>query len=82
MRKNYWTGRKEKTLEFRFGSYELKIRYFADSNKAQVTMYNIARFRFPLIWSTCLTDEQANAAAALFQSIGYFDMPESVTDYA
>lgn len=79
MKKNYWTGRKGKTLAYRFGTHELKIRYFADSNKAQVTMYDISLFRFPLLWSTCLTDEQANAAATLFQSIGYFDMPESVT---
>lgn len=73
--KAYWEGRKESTITEGFGSYRLTIRYFANSNKAQVTMENTAALRFPLLWSHPMTDEQANAALTLFQAVGFFDIP-------
>ena len=77
--KAYYEGRKEKTITESYGPYRLTIRYFADSNKAQATMENVSLFRFPLLWSYCLTDEQANAALNIFQSVGYFDIQEGAT---
>lgn len=72
--KTYWKGRKERTITEGHGSYRLAIRYFENSNKAQVTMENIAALRFPLLWSATMTDEQANAALDLFKAVGYFDL--------
>lgn len=71
----YWKNRKEKTITEGYGSYRLTIRYFADSNKAQVTMEDVSLFRFPLLWSHTLTDDQANAALDIFKAVGYFDIP-------
>jgi hypothetical protein len=73
--KAYYKGRKEKIITEGFGSYRLTVRYFEDNNKAQVTMEDTAALRFPLLWSMCLTDDQANAALTIFKSIGYFDIP-------
>ena len=75
MNKPYYEGRREKIITKRYGSYKLHIRYFADCNKAQVTMEDISSYRFPIMWSHTLTDEQANAALTIFQSVGYFDIP-------
>lgn len=75
----YWKNRNEKAITERYGSYRLTIRYFANSNKAQVTMEDVSIFRFPLLWSYTLTDEQANAALNIFKSIGYFDIQEGLT---
>ena len=72
--KAYYEGRKEKTIKEGFGSYHLTIRYFENSNKAQVTMEDISALRFPLLWSVPMNDEQANAALDLFKAIGYFDL--------
>jgi len=77
--KAYYEGRKEKTITESCGPYRLTIRYFADSNKAQATMENVSLFRFPLLWSYCLTDEQANAALNIFKAVGYFDIQEGAT---
>lgn len=77
--KAYWENRKESTITEIFGSYRLKIRYFANCNFAQVTMENVAELRFPLLWSIYMNDVQANAALTLFKSIGYFDIQEGVT---
>ena len=62
------------TLEYRYGPYLLSIRY-QGNDYAQVTMYDISELRFPLLWSTGMTYSAANGAKALFESIGYFDMP-------
>lgn len=78
MVQTYWKGRPEKINTYAFGAYRMEVRHMANSNKAQVTMYDISRFRFPLIWSKCLDDQQANAAAQIFETVGYFDMPEEV----
>ena len=72
--KAYWEGRKEKTITEGHGSYRLTIRYFKNSNKAQVSMENIAALSFPLLWSATMADEQANAALDLFKAVGYFDL--------
>lgn len=72
--KAYWENRKESTITEGFGSYQLKIRYFENSNKAQVTMSDTSLLRFPLLWSCTLSDEQANAALTIFQNIGFFDI--------
>lgn len=75
----YWKNRKDKTITERYGSYRLTIRYFEDSNKAQVSMENISISRFPLLWSYTMTDEQANAALSIFKSIGFFEIWEGLT---
>lgn len=72
--KAYYEGRKEKIITERHGSHRLTIRYFENSNKAQVTMEDIAALRFPLLWSVPMNDEQANAALDLFKAVGYFDL--------
>ena len=72
--KAYFEGRPEKIITEGHGSYRMMIRYFANSNKAQVTMERISELRFPIIWSICATDEQANAALELFKAIGFFDI--------
>ena len=69
----YWKNRPEKTIEEAYGHYRLKIRYFANSNRAQVSMHDISSFQFPLIWSLPMDDNQANAALDLFKSIGFFN---------
>lgn len=70
----YWANRNEKTINERYGSHRLSIRYFANDNHAQVTMYDDAELRFPLMWSYMMTDAEANSALELFKVIGYFDM--------
>lgn len=75
MNKPYWEGRKETTLQRRYGSYIMTVRHLADCDKAQVSIEDISLLRFPLLWSRQLSDQQAHAAMALFESIGYFDMP-------
>ena len=71
----YWTDRPETTIERRYGSYVMRIRYFANDPHAQVTIEDISLLRFPLLWSRPMTDQQANGAMKLFDAIGYFDMP-------
>lgn len=71
--KAYYEGRPEKELYEGYGPYRMKVRYFADSNKAQVTVYNIAEAA-PLIWSKTMEDKQANAALDLFKAVGFFDL--------
>ena len=71
----YWKGRKEKTIIRTFKGYCLRVRYLEDCDRAQVTMEDLSRFRLPLMWSATLSDEQANGALKLFESIGYFDKP-------
>lgn len=71
-------------LEYTYGQYRLKVRYFGGGeNKipdgAQVTMYDLGELRFPLIWSKTMPIEQVRGAIALFNLIGYFDMPQEVT---
>jgi len=73
--KAYWEGRKEKTISEAHGAYRLTIRYFENSNKAQVTMEDISALHFPLLWSHPMTDEQANAALEIFKAVGFFDIP-------
>lgn len=75
IKKEYWTGRPEKIITEGYGSHRLVIRYFADSNKAQISLEDISEFRFPLLWSHTVTDDQANAALELFRMIGPFDIP-------
>ena len=70
--KAYWEGRKERTITEAYGSSRLEIRYLADSNKAQVTMKDLAQLKWPIIWSAMLTDEQANAALEIFKTTGLF----------
>lgn len=70
--KEYWRGRKETTIERCYGSYILKVRYFANINKAQVTMYDMSDITFPIQWSETMTDEQANSSLQIFESCGYF----------
>lgn len=69
----YWRHRKESTVTEGYGAYRLTVRYFADSDKAQVTMEDRSA-RLPLLWSVCLSDSQANGALEIFKSIGYFDL--------
>lgn len=80
-------------MEYCFGGYRLKVRYFGGGLEqvpdgalirtlpkgAQVSMYDLGQLRFPLIWSKTMTLEQVKGAIALFNLIGYFDMPEEVT---
>lgn len=72
--KPYYEGRKEKTIKERYGHYVMSIRYFANCNKAQVSIENISALNFPLVWSSTMNDDQANAALDLFLSIGYFEL--------
>ena len=69
----YWKNRKEKTLKEAFGHYRLEVRYMANCNSAQVTMYDVS-VKYPFIWSHTVNDQQANSALTLFKSIGYFDL--------
>lgn len=73
--KPYYENRKEKTIIESFGCYRLEIRYFANCNKAQIIMSDVSLFRFPILWSCILSDDQANSALAIFKQIGFFDMP-------
>ena len=57
-----------------FGGYRLAARKLTDT-LVQVKMYDLGAIRFPLVWSTYLTREQAQAAFELFQVIGYFEKP-------
>ena len=60
-------------IERRYGQYILK--YDKRGAVAQVTMYDLGDIRFPLVWSKTMTVEQGLGALALFEAIGYFDMP-------
>lgn len=71
--KAYYEGRPEKELFEGYGPYRMKVRYFANCDKAQVTVYNIAEAA-PLIWSRSMPDAQANAALDLFKAVGFFDL--------
>ena len=71
--KVYYEGRPGKELYEGYGPYRMKVRYFADSNQAQVTVYNVAD-KLPLIWSKSMTDTEANAALDLFKAVGFFDL--------
>ncbi len=70
--KAYYEGRPEKEITEAYGSYRLKIRYFANCDSAQVSVYDIAA-KLPLIWSDTMKDAQANAALEIFKAVGYFD---------
>lgn len=71
--------REEKILRYGFGGYRLEVRYDGSENDfAQVTMYDLGELRFPMIWSTSMTKEQAVGAIELFKEVGYFDMPIAV----
>lgn len=72
--KTYFDGREEKEITERYGSHQMKVRYFANSNRAQVTMYDLSELRFPLLWSATLTDDQANAARDIFKTTGFFEL--------
>ena len=80
-------------LEYTYGAYRLKVRYFGGGVEqepdgaiiqkfptcAQVIMYDLGQIKFPLIWSKTMPIEQVKGAIDLFSLIGYFDMPEEVT---
>lgn len=72
--KAYYEGRKEKTIKEAYGPYRMEIRYLANCNTTQVTMYDVSQLRFPLLWSATLTDEQANAALDIFKTTGFFEL--------
>lgn len=74
--KAYWENRKERTIVETFGKYRLTIRYMANCNKAQVSMEDISLWRYPLLWSVPMNDEQANSALELFKAIGFFKIAE------
>ena len=42
--------------------------------KAQVTVYDVTCFRFPLVWSRTLTVDEAESAVTIFNTVGYFDI--------
>lgn len=75
--KAYYEGRPETELQERHGSHILKIRYFANCDSAQVSVYDIAA-NLPLIWSSTMKDSQANAALEIFKAVGFFDYYEKV----
>lgn len=72
---HYWKNRKESAISDSYGPYRLTVRYLENSNKAQVMMEDVSKYRFNLLWSHLMTDEQANAALELFRAVGYFDIP-------
>ena len=74
--KAYYEGRPEKTITERYGHHELTVRYMANSHTAQVSVYDISAFKFPLIWSTTMDDNQANAALDLFKAVGFFNIAD------
>lgn len=74
MKKAYYENRPENEISARFGSYRLNIRYFANCDGAQISLYNLSNLRFPLEWSKTVTDKQANIALNKFEKIGYFEM--------
>ena len=61
-----------------YGQYRLTARNVS-FGVSQVTMYDLTALRFPLIWSTYMTHNEATGAFTLFNAIGYFDKPEHVT---
>ncbi len=58
-----------------YGGYRLTARKIT-ANRVQVTMYDLGNLRFPLMWSTYMTREQAEGAFKLFALVGYFNKPE------
>ena len=62
-----------------YGGYRLTARKIGD-NLVQLRMYDLGNLRFPLMWSTGVTREQADGAFMLFNLTGYFEMPENVRE--
>ena len=59
--------------EYRYGHYNLTVRWYRDTDRAEIFMRDIAA-RLPLQWTKCMTKSQARGAITLFENIGYFDM--------
>ena len=55
-----------------FGHYRMSLRKV--DGGTQVTMYDVAALRFPMLWSHLMSDEQASAAKELFEAVGYFEI--------
>lgn len=73
--------------EYIYGQYRMTVRNIPNRTvnakgetevhapiMAQVTVYDVSCFRFPLVWSRTLTIEQAESAVAMFNTIGYFNV--------
>ncbi len=54
-----------------FGPYRMTLEPL-DAETVQVTVYNVAELRFPLMWSRDMTKKQAEDAKELFENIGFF----------
>lgn len=78
---------RENEKEYIYGQYRMVVRNLLNEIvnargerevlapvKAQVTVYDVSCFRFPLVWSRTFTVEEAESAVTIFNAVGYFDI--------
>ena len=67
---------KYKEQKYRYGCYLMIVGSW-DTNKEHdiVSIYRLGD-KNPLLWCKTMAKTAASGAVALFQNIGYFDMPE------